>query len=215
MDSPAFCSGYLAGTRAPFVGRLTEAGAVDPTFAGVGHAFPVGPGEEEPSHFSAFTETGEASPSLDPTRPSFYMTSAMTIDPEGRILVLQSPSLSSEWPPTLVRLHPNGDLDTSFGQNGGVAYADGLSGLGWAFTVDAKSRPILAGGTERIEVRRLRVNGKIDRSFGPNGRLTAKGAGAEGVALDARGRIHAMDTVLSSMLKTGVGIQVARFLPGS
>ncbi|HKZ13155.1 MAG TPA: hypothetical protein VJL81_04840 [Solirubrobacterales bacterium] len=241
MNSPELCSGYLAGTRAPFVGRLTASGAVDPTFAGAGHAFPAGPGEvtalaqtlggglatlsrgwscgarseEEPSHFSAFTETGEASPSLDPTRPSFYMTSAMTIDPEGRILVLQRPPLGSEQQGTLVRLQPNGDLDTSFGQNGGVAYAGGLSGLGSSFTVDAKSRPILAGGTEQIEVKRLRVNGKIDRGFSPNGRLTEKGARAEGVALDARGRIYTVDTVLSSTLKTGVGVQVTRFLPGS
>jgi hypothetical protein len=169
---------------------------------------------EEPSRLNAFTEAGEPSASLDPARPSFDMGSKIVIDPKGRMLVAQLPPEFSEESGTLVRLHPNGDVDPSFGDGGGVRLTAGLEGLR-AFTVDAKSRPILAGGTERIEVRRLRVNGKIDMGFGPKGRLTAKGARAEGVTLDARGRIYTVGTVRSSALKTGVGIQIARFLPGS
>jgi uncharacterized delta-60 repeat protein len=240
-QSANFCAAYLDGTRAPFVARLTASGALDTTFAGKGYelageqgavtvlgqipggtvatfsqGYSCGPRTDAwPSLLSSFTESGEASPGLDPNRPALYMKPAMAIDPSGRILVVQIPSLFSEKPLTLVRLQPNGDLDTSFGKNGGVSITAGLEHLGSAFTVDAKGRPILAGGNERIELRRLKTNGKIDLRFGPKGRLTAKGEYPEAVALDSRGRIYTASFVRSPTLKTSVGIEVARFIPGS
>jgi uncharacterized delta-60 repeat protein len=235
-EAESLC-GYV---RSPFVARLTISGALDTTFGGRGYALPAGSGEvtalgqtpggevatlsrgffcgprtsEEPSRLSVFTETGAASPGLDPARPAFTMTRALAIDPRGRILVLQAPAEMSKEPFVLVRLQADGDLDKSFGHQGGVALTGGLK-VATAITVDAKSRPIIAMQGSKIELRRLTANGKIDMGFGPKGRLTAKGGAPSAVALDGRGRIYTASVVKDPSLKTGYGIEVARFIPGS
>jgi uncharacterized delta-60 repeat protein len=229
-DETAACN-----SAAPYVARLTAIGSTDTTFAGTGYALPGGHGEvtalsmaagggpatlsrgfycgphtsEEPSRLNVFTENGEASPSLEPNRPAFDMTQAMAIDPVGRFLVTQT-----RWEQVvLVRLLPNGVVDAGFGQDGGVAFNSGWSDLR-VFAVDARGRPILGGGSDgRIQLRRLRLNGRIDARFGNHGRLTAKGESPEAVALDARGRIYTVSQVSSPKLKTGHGIEVVRFLP--
>lgn len=225
---------------APFVGRLTATGALDTSFAGKGYALLGGHGdvsalartpdggaatlsfgiscgartEEEPSRFSAFTESGEAPASLDPNRPKFYAGASMAIDPQGRILVVRTTAPAAEGRNALVRLLPDGDVDRSFGKNGAVVLKGVLSELG-AFTVDAQGRPILARAGHQIELRRLTSAGAIDPTFSPGGRLFAKGAWAQAVALDGDGRIYTVGAVKGPKLKTGYGVQVARFIPGS
>ena len=225
---------------APFVGRLTATGALDTSFAGKGYALLGGHGdvsalartpeggaatlsfgiscgartEEEPSRFSAFTESGGAPAGLDPSRPKFYAGNAMAIDPQGRILVVRAPPPAAEARNALVRLLPDGDVDRSFGKNGAVVLKGVLSELG-AFTVDAQGRPILARAGRQIELRRLTAAGAVDPTFGPGGRLFTKGAWAQAVALDGDGRICTASAVRGKKLKTGYGVEVARFLPGS
>jgi uncharacterized delta-60 repeat protein len=234
----SFLCGLTGGAPAPFVGRLTTSGPVDMSFDGKGYTTIAQEGEvkalaetpaggqatlssgqscgpryeETPSIFSAFTEGGEASPELEPTRPSFLMAPEMAVDSKGRVLVIQHFGLFDEKPAVLVRLLPSGAVDTSFGHDGGAP------GIGGVFAVDSRNRPILASGFDKIELRRLRADGKVDKRFAPHGTVTAgrgKAGGVEAVALDGRGRIYTVRTVESPSLKTGHGIQITRFLPGS
>lgn len=174
--------------------------------------------DETKSEFNAFTESGEQSPGLDPARPSFYMNPTMAVDPKGRTLVIQySAWFEEEKPNALVRLQSSGAVDTTFGHSGGVPFGGRV--IGGALAVDSKSRPILARGTSQIELMRLQANGKIDKGFGNRGIVKAGGGkavrGVEAVALDSRGRIYTAATVEDPKLKTGLGVQIARFLPGS
>ncbi len=224
----------------PFVGRLTAAGALDTTFAGKGYALAGGHGnvtalartseggaatlsfgtscgartETEPSTLSAFTESGEPAPGVNSSAPLFYTGSSMAIDPQGRILVVRIPEPAAEGRAALVRLLPSGELDPSFGVNGEVVLKGPLRGLD-AFTVDAESRPILALSARRIELRRLTANGAVDPLFGPGGRLFAGGGGTQAVQVDGQGRIYTAGAVKGAKLKTGVGVQLARFIPAS
>jgi uncharacterized delta-60 repeat protein len=221
----------------PFVGRLTVDGAPDTTFAGRGYALIGGHGEvsalartpedgpatlsygvscgarseDEASRYSAFTEDGERAPKLDPKRPRFY-GGGMTIDPEGRILFVQTGPPAGEGPRTLDRLLPNGDFDRNFGKKGRVIIKGAFSEMS-AFTVDAQGRPILATARHGLELRRLSPEGALDRSFGPGGRLYAQAAFARALALDGDGRIYTAGLVHDKE-RTSYGVQVARFLPG-
>lgn len=223
----------------PFVGRLSVDGTVDKTFAGGGYGLIGGHGEvsalaltpeggpaalsygvscgarseDQPSRFTAFAADGSAAPTLDRRRPQFYMAREMAIDPKGRILVVRTPPPVGEGPGSLVRLRPDGDIDRSFGKKGGVVLKGALGAS--AFTVDAQSRPILAGGRKDLELRRLDANGALDRSFGPGGRLFTHSTYAEAMALDGQGRIYTAAVVGGTKRKPGLGIQVARFLPSS
>jgi uncharacterized delta-60 repeat protein len=227
-------------TPDPFVGRLTVSGALDTTFAGKGYALAGGHGsvsalaltpaggaatlsfgvscgarsEEEPSTLSVFTESGEPAPGVNSNEPLFYAAGSMAIDPQGRILAIQIPAPAAEGRAALVRLLPNGDLDPSFGKNGAVVLKGALAEIG-AFAVDAESRPVLVRFAHGIELRRLDANGAADSTFGPGGRLFAKGGAPQEVAVDDEGRIYTAGVVKSKTLKTGFGVQVARFLPGS
>jgi uncharacterized delta-60 repeat protein len=224
----------------PFIGRLTVSGAPDATFGRKGYALIGGLGtvsalartpeggaatlsfgvscgarsEEEPSRFSAFTESGEPAPDLDPDRPEFFAEGGMAIDPQGRILAVRIPPPAAEGGRALVRLLPDGDPDPSFGKDGGVMLKGGLAEMG-AFAADAESRPILAPFAHRIELRRLGADGAPDPAFGPGGRLFAEGGPAQEVELDGLGRIYTASIVAGKKLKTGFGVQVARFIPGS
>jgi uncharacterized delta-60 repeat protein len=237
--------GYIGGTPAPFVARLTLAGAIDTSFAGKGYGTidqegevtalaesPGGPAtishgqscgprtDETRSAFNSFGESGEPDLSLDPSRPSFYMQPTIAVDPQGRILVVEIGTVFEERAAVLVRLLPSGAVDQSFGHGGGTPFAGGVIGA-QTFTVDAKSRPILAStrSNGQIELMRLLANGRIDRSFGNRGSIKGGAAspGAGGVSslgLDGRGRTYAARWVEAPSLKTGYGLQVARFMPG-
>ena len=222
----------------PFVARLTVAGGPDTTFAGKGYALIGGHGEVsalartpgdgaatlnneiscgsrsevEPSRFSALTATGGRAPSLDPQRRQFFMEPDMAIDPEGRVLVIETPPPVIEGRDALDRLLPSGNLDPSFGKKGRVVLKGVLRGVG-DFTVDAQSRPILATDRSGLQLRRLDVDGALDGDFGPGGLLSARAAAPDAVALDGEGRIYTAGLVHNSR-RTNYSVQVARFLPG-
>jgi hypothetical protein len=233
--------GYSNEYRSAFVGRLTASGAVDTTYAGKGYAVeenvtgsirgmattpeggvvtlsndrPCGPKEfVGPDTFNALTESGTPSPALNPARPTSYGESLIAVDPQGRSLILQTPSEFSE-EPVLVRLLPSGDIDTSFGFGGGIPLQKPVS---WAtaMTVDGKGRTILAGGEGQLV--RYTEAGKRDWMFGHKGVVPKANAGDEGTNMTAlavgNGRIYAASSVEDPGLKTGYGVQIARYLPG-
>jgi uncharacterized delta-60 repeat protein len=262
-----------------FVARLTESGALDPsfgeggirkivTFKGFGQLLtrPVGwlalgqPKEGPHNVLTGLDENGN----LDPTFGSFgfrtvaaYGEPAVTIAPSGKILLLGRPEASHYFKTetrrnkktgkkervkarfnikiqNVRRLLPTGASDPSFGRTGSVNYVDPSVGSFAALTTDGKERIYLAGRIGRrvskqpnnplhrtqFLVERTQANGRIDKTFGHEGAVTAGFGGpadafATQVELVAKGRILVGGGIESSELASGGGFALARFLPGS
>lgn len=230
------CGYTFESGPAPFVGRLSASGAIDASFAGSGTAVLKGPGgvsslaeipgggiaafttpcstpprfEWQAPVFSAFTESGEANP-LATERPLAFSYTAPAIDPDGRIVELESPPPAGEGASALRRLLPNGERDPSFGNKGRVVLIHGLRPDG-AFAVDAQGRPIIATETGKVELRRFLPDGRLDTAFGPRGRLVAAGEEPSAIALDGSGRIYTVTLTRGSPKRI---VEVDRFIPGS
>jgi uncharacterized delta-60 repeat protein len=108
-------------------------------------------------------------------------------------------------------------LDRSFGDGGKVVEPGHLLGIGGpAAAADRKGRIVVASTATGSSIRLARYlpNGRLDRSFGSGGTVTASiggGVEANAVAVDGRGRI-----VVGGLIRTERGIGggfVARFLP--
>ena len=133
---------------------------------------------------------------------------ASALDAEGRVVLAGYTYDGTDTDVVVVRMSPDGALDTSFGENG-VVRRDALGGLSdwgdYAFSValDGEGRILVAGrsvaahdGSRRdydLMVLRLRPDGSLDPSFGDGGVFLWDGGhgddGAFEVALDGRGRI--------------------------
>jgi isoaspartyl peptidase/L-asparaginase-like protein (Ntn-hydrolase superfamily) len=86
-----------------------------------------------------------------------------------------------------------------------------------AVAIDAKGRPIVAGGENRIQLMRFTAAGKADSRFAPKGtfsrHLSDEATGTvEALALDAKGRIYVAGKFSGA---TGKGIRIVRVLPAS
>ena len=132
----------------------------------------------------------------------------------------------------VARLTQAGALDATFGAGTGQATID-FAGSGGgddqanAIVVDADDRIIIAGSTgtasgSNVAVVRLTANGATDTSFGDAGRVTLGFAlagatteddNANGVAIDAQGRIVLAGTANESAPNAEVEFGVARLLP--
>jgi uncharacterized delta-60 repeat protein len=131
------------------------------------------------------------------------------------------------------RLLPSGGADPSFGRTGSVNYVDPKVGSFAALAVDAEEHVYLAGRIGRRVSRqpnnplhrtqflleRTQANGRIDKTFGHEGAVTAGFGGpadafATQVELVAKGRILVGGGIESSELASGGGFALARFLPG-
>jgi len=77
-------------------------------------------------------------------------------------------------PDRVVRLHPNGTLDKSFGR-GGTEVLENANDIYFnAITTDSRGRVLVAGqekGSDSYVLILLRSNGKVDRQFGRSGRM--------------------------------------------
>jgi uncharacterized delta-60 repeat protein len=107
------------------------------------------------------------------------------------------------WQFMLARLHPNGQLDTSFGRKGrAVTDVDGRRDcpcdIGWGMTRDRRGRIVVTGFVEApnprdyIALVRYRQDGSLDRSFGREGIVRTKigdYAHSRHVAIQNDGRI--------------------------
>lgn len=219
----------------PFVARLTTTGAIDETFATSGHELLRGPGgvdsvapypaggiavfsrpcsfgarvEEQAPLYGRLDGNGHANPHVKERSLDFTYGSPL-IDPKGRLVEIESVPPAAEGPDALARYHPNGRLDRGFGDKGRVILGRKLGRGADALAVDAQDRPIVAAEAGRIELRRFRANGKLDRRFGPGGRLTAKAEAPGAIALDAQGRIYTLSLSLGPSATT---LRIARFIP--
>jgi uncharacterized delta-60 repeat protein len=125
----------------------------------------------------------------------------LTIQPDGKYLASGFSGSGPRNPQTwmLMRLNPNGALDSGFGSSGTVTTA--FTGTNWSVArhvlvlADGK---ILAGGdylvspySTYVYIRYL-SNGQIDATFGSNGKVVMAAGGSsriEGMAVQADGKI--------------------------
>lgn len=115
--------------------------------------------------------------------PNTDFAEAATLQPDGKIIIVDRHLLT--------RLHPNGAVDTSFGNNGTMNVHPGIGGL-FVSIQALKVQPdgkILAAGYStfkwtNIFLLRLNPNGALDSSFTPSG-TTVQGPGnGRGLDLD-------------------------------
>jgi len=131
----------------------------------------------------------------------------------------------------VARLTPAGALDATFGAGTGQATIEFTGSTGddqaYAVTVQPDDKIIIAGSTEtasgsNVAVVRLLQNGAADTGFGDAGRVTfgfglpgatAEADNANGVAIDAMGRIVVAGTANESAPTAEIRFGVARLLP--
>jgi uncharacterized delta-60 repeat protein len=224
-----------APDRSAFLARLTATGTPDPSFAGTGFTAltsfggisgmtalrggnlavfsfycPTPPRfESRSSEYNVFTASGARSP-LAWQVPLGFSYVAPVVEPNGRLVEIDSSPPAGEAVDAIARYRPDGKPDHRFGRHGRAVlrhkphYAEALA-------VDAAHRPIIALSTKRILLRRYLSNGKVDRHFGPHGQLSADGKAPSTIALDPKGRIY---TVSVSPDTAETSVQIARFVPG-
>jgi uncharacterized delta-60 repeat protein len=221
VDTSYASKGYIAGGEGSILGLAeTPEGGV----ATLSNSRSCGPRSDLlESVFDVLTESGDQSPILDPARPRMYTGAGIVVDSKGRSLLIQYDNPYSEAPVNLMRLQPSGAVDTSFGFGGGIPLTGDVTSPG-AITVDAKDRTLIAGsGIQHPYGPRLvryTAAGKRDWKFGHKGLVEGpiaddKRGGVSALAIDGKGRIYAAGWVESKVLKTGHGLQITRFLPGS
>ncbi|MEO6393973.1 MAG: hypothetical protein ABIP75_19120 [Pyrinomonadaceae bacterium] len=120
------------------------------------------------------------------TIPSqFASPSSVDVQADGKIVVNASRSAMIESSPTLIRLNPDGSLDTGFGSNGMVIVPNIAFAQDMLVQTDGK---LLTSGTGFI--RRYNSNGTVDQGFGSGGSIT-NGIGP--VTLLSDGRFYGID----------------------
>jgi uncharacterized delta-60 repeat protein len=144
---------------------------------------------------------------------------AVLLTPSGRIVVaggLETASGRSEF--ALARYKSNGQLDRSFGRRGIVTTRFRGGGSAAALGIDGRGRLVVAGsgGSEDLLVARYLPNGRLDRSFGSDGRVRTGFAGHESsgsalVMLSGGGIIVAGGAVLPN--GSGAGFLLVRYRP--
>lgn len=171
-----------------------------------------------PTTLSVLAEDGGTIPTLDPARPTLSAAErVLAVDPRGRILFTERDEAGAG-APRVVRLSPNGDLDTSFGRGGAVGLKDLGVGAVKVAGVDGRGRIVVGFGTTSLEIARLSSKGKIETKFGHKGVLRSKLGGPtalEAMAFDSKGRILVAGSGLDPANEVQQWIGIARFLPGS
>ena len=148
----------------------------------------------------------------------------VTIQRSGKIVVAGTTGNSSYCTfgsMLLTRLRADGSVDRTFGRRGRkvIRFPGGGDSVVKAFATDRRGRLYLAGSAkDRLAVVRVLPTGKLDRTFGGDGRVTRRTEtpadedgpqGATGIAVGHDGRV-----TVSGKLKTGTRSQFAlvRFL---
>jgi uncharacterized delta-60 repeat protein len=125
----------------------------------------------------------------------------VTIQPDGKILVVGATDNGINHDILLLRLHTNGTLDETFGLGGVVIYnnpADEYD-YAWGIALSSDGKIIISGTSNdrlnnNVVVIRFNQDGTLDSSFGLNGIVTFYGAGdgndlGYGVAIQWNGKI--------------------------
>jgi uncharacterized delta-60 repeat protein len=103
---------------------------------------------------------------------------ALAVQPDGKILLAgQAFSLTTAYDFAIVRLNPDGSLDSSFGNNGKVlSDFSGSIDIAYAMCVQTDGKILLAGETQdtrlHIGLARYNQDGTLDSTFGNGGKVT-------------------------------------------
>lgn len=181
----------------PFVARLTEGGAIDPTFGGsgiivgepfYGTTYPVSDAfgriafRSGGGKIGTVEESGAYTPSLGGRREQAYAIPAL--GPDDRIYVLQlSPihewgGISPSQKVKVLALNWDGTRDAEYGEDGVASVANRPRNVFWNIAVDGAGRVVLGGVTSfahrrsasgSLSVVRLLPSGDVDRAFASNG----------------------------------------------
>jgi uncharacterized delta-60 repeat protein len=161
-DDKIVAGGYSGGQFA--VARYLPDGTLDASFSGDGRA-----------------TAGEI---------NMCSGNGITLQPDGKIVLVGSRVIGSANHLALVRFLPDGSLDATFGTNGIVtsAFLDSEIGEGVVLQEDLKivavARAFILPSTDVIEVVRYNPDGSLDPSFDFNGyAVTTIGASAEGLGI--------------------------------
>ncbi len=127
-----------------------------------------------------------------PTPGAEGLVEAVALAPDGGTLILfEERTETVSTVDNLVKLAPDGSLDTSFGQGGRLrTYYRVGSVMPNAITVDGRGRIVGAGSDEKIAAFRLLPNGTVDRTFNGGQRVRSRFTGrAIAVGLQSSGRV--------------------------
>lgn len=132
---------------------------------------------------------------------------------DGKIILAgqtdyNNPAIANAQQFTAARLNSDGTLDASYGQGGIVNVPVGGTSLGYGVALQSDGKAVIAGPawthTNVNAAVRLNLDGSIDRTYGTNGiAMVPDGYGANGILIDARGRV----------LLPAVGPSIVRFNP--
>jgi uncharacterized delta-60 repeat protein len=181
-------------------GRIVAAGAGQPGTGGADFAL------------ACYLPNGALDPSFDgdgrviTQLGSSSAAGSLAIDPQGRILAAGSAGVSfHEQHFALARYESNGALDSSFGAGGVVTTTFGYySDVASSVAIDSHERIVAGGVTDGphrawmrdFAVARFRRDGRLDRSFSRNGKVTTSftrsADEAHAVVVDSRDRIVAV-----------------------
>jgi uncharacterized delta-60 repeat protein len=137
---------------------------------------------------------------------------AVQVQSDGKIVAAGQAEIGGQDDALLVRLHPDGTLDTSFGDDGIVTRDfNGFDDLFRDLALQSDGKIVVAGrqteadgSTTRFTVFRFHPDGSLDAAFGTDGVVvvdfTGLSAAATGIALQADGKIVAGGTT-----ETGAG----------
>jgi len=119
---------------------------------------------------------------------------SVTLQPDGKILVVGRSGAGGVFTFALVRYNPDGSLDTSFDGDGKVTTVIGSSSQGYNVIVQPDGRIVVAGESGNdIALARYNSDGSLDTSFDGDGRATTDlgftGDSGYDVALQPDGKI--------------------------
>jgi uncharacterized delta-60 repeat protein len=120
----------------------------------------------------------------------------VAVDPEDRIVAAGRGHTGVDFDFALARYQPNGELDSTFGAGGRVTTDFGDSDGARSVAIDPRGRIVAVGRSDLhrdgFALARYRADGKLDPTFGGNGKARTRFAGfseAHSVAIDPRGRL--------------------------
>jgi uncharacterized delta-60 repeat protein len=142
------------------------------------------------------------------------MVSALAVQPDGKILVGgDTPNARGDADMVLVRLHPNGTPDPSFGDGGVVRYDTGTSEHPHVITVQPNGKILVAGRTGAFRsadkpggVMRLLPNGDLDASFADAGVLTTDHSSVNGLVVLPDGKLVVVGTEGDPIRQTDISL---------
>jgi uncharacterized delta-60 repeat protein len=151
------------------------------------------------AHFSADGKSdpnfGSSGLMIPPFPPSYQGTSSVTFDKKDGLNIAIYDNITKEI--SVYRYTKNGQLDSTFGNNGKVNLPGTIDGaitynFKLSIVVDSQNSVLITtGNTDNnvVDVFRFSSNGSIDTTFGTNGKLQLSGKPGDAVLLGADNRL--------------------------